>query len=700
MRSAALIGAAILAASCGGHEEAKNPGRSCGVVVWHKPARDDAKVELVAGWEGWVGVHPMARASDGWRAIALNPPPGEQLYAILEDGTWTVDATIGTTAYATVAGVLREVTARDVPQCEVPALAVESASATEVVVKFSASASGDPIDSASVRATIGDQSLPISVDGDRVKVSPTLPVGKHRIAFSARDTAGRDAEGAIATVWNEPGKGSWDWRDAVIYQVVVDRFRDRAGKPLALPSPISARAGGHVDGVRSAIEDGTFASLGVNTLWLSPLYLNPRGEWPGLDGKNYSSYHGYWPIAARALDPAVADEASLDALMSSAHAHGMRVLFDVVPNHVHEQHPYVTAHASWFTQGSEACVCGLAGCDWATHELTCRFATYLPDFDFRDLDASRQVASDVDWWIDRFSGDGVRIDAVPLMPRSEIRRIASTLRKHWDHPGNRTLSLGETFVGAGDQSALRYFLGPSGLDSEFDFPLMWSLRAVLAEKSAPMTALDDAIRKSQQAWDGSGAVMSLIVGNHDVPRFVSVAHGDSGDGWTPAPQPTDVETINRLGVALGAIFALPGAPTIYYGDEIALAGTGDPDQRRTLPGDDALAPAQKVLRDRVRAMGRLRACLPALRRGTYRTLASDAEHLLFARELDGEATVVVVLTRTGGTFAAPLPGISSGSWVDALVGTERSFTATTTFDESSLSVRYYVQGGYPCLTAP
>ncbi|MGZ3476005.1 MAG: hypothetical protein ACXWUG_18705, partial [Polyangiales bacterium] len=134
MRSAALIGAAILAASCGGHEEAKNPGRSCGVVVWHKPARDDAKVELVAGWEGWVGVHPMARASDGWRAIALNPPPGEQLYAILEDGTWTVDATIGTTAYATVAGVLREVTARDVPQCEVPALAVESASATEVVV--------------------------------------------------------------------------------------------------------------------------------------------------------------------------------------------------------------------------------------------------------------------------------------------------------------------------------------------------------------------------------------------------------------------------------------------------------------------------------------------------------------------------------------------------------------------------------------
>jgi glycosidase len=690
MRRAALLLAVLAASSCGTHEEPRIQGRSCGIVVWHKPASDSAKVELVAGWEGFVGVHPMERAGDGWRAIALSPPAGEQVYGILEDGQWVTDQTIGTTAYATVAGVLREVTAREVPHCEVPMLGVESASSSAVVVKFSASASGDPLDPASVSATLGAERLRVSIDGDRVTVSPTLPAGKHRIVFSARDTAGRDAEGTVATVWNEAR--AWDWRDAVIYQVVVDRFRDRAGKPLALPSPFSARAGGHVDGVRSAIEDGTFAALGVNTLWLSPLYLNPKGEWPGLDGKSYSSYHGYWPIAARALHPAVADEASLDALMTAAHVRGMRVLFDVVPNHVHEQHPYVTAHPSWFTRGGEACVCGAPGCDWATHELTCRFATYLPDFDFRDLEASKQVAADVDWWIDRFQGDGVRIDAVPLMPRSEIRRIAATLRKRWDHPGNRTFALGETFVGAGDQSALRYFLGPFGLDSEFDFPLMWSLRAVLAEKSAPMTSLEAAIRESEQAWEGSGAVMSLIVGNHDVARFVSVAHGDSGDGWTPAPQPTDAETIDRLGVALGAIFALPGAPTIYYGDEVALAGAGDPDQRRTLPADDALAPTQTQLRDRVRAMGKARGCLPALRRGTYRTLASDAEHLVFARELDGESTVVVVLTRTAGPFVASLPGIATGIWVDALSGHELPLAATTTFSEPSLSVRYYVQG--------
>jgi glycosidase len=696
MRSSHVAFAAFavlaFASSCTGDETPKNPGRSCGIVVWHKPSRDDAKVELVAGWEGFVGTHPMARAGGGWRAIAMSPPAGEQLYGILEDGRWVTDETVGTTAYVTVAGVLREVTARDVPQCELPALTIESATSSEVSVRFTASASGDAIDPSSVTAKLGTQSLPVAVEGDRITVSSPLGAGKRRIAVSARDRAGKQAEPVTATVWDAP----WDWRDAVIYQVVVDRFRDRSGKPLALPSPISARAGGHVDGVRSAIEDGTFAAMGVNTLWLSPLYLNPKGEWPGLDGRSYSAYHGYWPIAARALDPAVADEASLDALMAAAHSRGMRVLFDVVPNHVHEQHPYVSAHPEWFTKGAEACVCGAPGCDWNTYELTCRFATYLPDLDFRNLDASRQVADDVNWFVDRFSADGVRIDAVPLMPRSEIRRIATTLRKRWDHPGNRTFSLGETFVGAGDQNALRYFLGPFGLDSEFDFPLMWSLRSTLAEESAPMSSLDQTIHASAQAWEGSGAVMSLIVGNHDVPRFVSVAHRDSGDGWTPAPQPTDAETVDRVGVALGAIFALPGAPTVYYGDEVALAGAGDPDQRRTMPSDDTLAPAQKALRDRVRAMGKARACLPALRRGTYRTLAADAEHLVFARELEGESTVLVVLTRKAVNLDATLAGIPVGEWTDAISGESQAIAPTAHFDGRALSVRYLVPKGNAC----
>lgn len=713
MRRAPLVFAmlSVIGGGCGHAKDtsASVESRKCGLTVWHRPASDGARVEVVTGWENWLGAHPTVRTDGGWRVVHLDPPPGEQLYAILEDTTWTTDQNVGTTAFAKIAGVEREVTSVQIADCSVPQLVVEQVTAdgsgaATVKAKFLADGAGDAIDPASARATEGDASFPVTVDQGALTITTALAPGKHRLLLSARDVAGHVAESATATVWIEPKP--WDWRDAVIYQVVVDRFRGRDGKPVAQPSPASARAGGHVDGVRSAIEDGTFAAMGVNTLWLSPLYANPSGTWPGLDGKSYSSYHGYWPIAPRTLEAAQADEASLAALMQAAHARSMRVLFDVVPNHVHEQHPYVNAHVGdgWFDgtrnadgTWSNACVCGLPGCDWATHELTCWFAPYLPDVDYRNLDASRQFADDVAWWIDRWSGDGVRIDAVPMMPRAATRRMAATIRARWDHPGQRTFVLGETFVGAGQQAALRYFLGPYGLDSEFDFPTMWALRSAFADETAPMSSLDEAIRAGLQAWEGSGAVMSLILGNHDVPRFASVADGDGGDGWSPAPQPVDPNVYVRMGLAYGVLFALPGAPTVYYGDEVGLAGVGDPDQRRAYPADDALSAAQKALRDRVRAMGKARACLPALRRGTYRALAADPERLVFARELDGAATVIVVVSRNAAaTLQTPLPGVR-GAWVDVLGGPGRTFDSTrSNFDEPPLSVRWYVPAGTAC----
>src|SRR5207249_4596657 len=101
---------------------------------------------------------------------------------------------------------------------------------------------------------------------------------KHAVTLRVKDTRGRDAEAARATVWIEPRP--FDPRDAVIYQVMVDRFRDKNGNALQDPALASGRAGGHVDGVRAAIESGELAAMGFNTLWLSPLYANPSGTFP------------------------------------------------------------------------------------------------------------------------------------------------------------------------------------------------------------------------------------------------------------------------------------------------------------------------------------------------------------------------------------------------------------------------------------
>ncbi len=549
------------------------PKAPCGLVVWHRPGKPDARVEVRTAWDGWSVSHPMNPAADGWRALELAAPEGEQQYAIVEDSVWKPDGTVGTTAFATVAGVFREVTSVQVLGCASPTLSIEQVSASPtgaVVVKarFLAATGGQPLDSNKVRVTfLDDRPLTATTTSDAstgaITLETSLPPGKHRLHLRGSDRAGRPArdDRAVATVWIEPRP--WDWRDAVLYQVMVDRFRGAGGAPLGAPSPISARAGGSVEGVTAAIESGELAAMGVNTLWLSPLYANAGGMWPGSGTRTYSSYHGYWPTAARALEPSVADERTLEAMMKSAHAHGMRVIFDVVPNHVHQQHPYAGEHPEWFngTRASDGswtdpCVCGYASCPWGEHSLDCWFAPYLPDVDWRDLAAARTVADDVAWWIDRFDGDGVRIDAVPLMPRAATRRIADVIRRRFDHPtvdpngrptaSGRTLVLGEIFTGSEGYDALRHFLGPFGLDSAFEFPLMWSIRAALAERLAPMKSIDETFRAGEAAFEGSGGVMSLILGNHDVARFASVANGDGArDGWNPAPQPTDAGLLSR-----------------------------------------------------------------------------------------------------------------------------------------------------------
>ncbi len=717
----------LVAASCGSEDEASAvPRRTCGLVAWHRPAipvgptKPGARVELRAGWEDFAIAHPMAEAEDGWRALRLAPPPGEQKYVIVDDGELALDPTVPTSAFAKSRAwggppdELREVTLVDVARCDAPTLRIDEArgsatGAATVTATFLAVSTGDGEKLASVRATLGDgRALDATLAPDHGTItlalqSGTLAAGKHRITLRARDVAGRETDAAIATVWIEPKP--WDWRDAVIYQVVVDRFRGRSGEALAAPTPISGRAGGHIEGVQKAIASGELEAMGVNALWLSPLYDNPDTTFPGADGRPYSSYHGYWPRDPRALEPTVADEASLDALVRDAHAHGIRVIFDVVPNHVHDEHPYLKTHPDWFDQSG--CVCGAQSCGPTgapASFLTCWFTPYMPDVDWQSDGAARQFSDDVAWWIDRFDGDGVRIDAVPLMPRAAVRRIADVIRRRWDHGDHRTLVLGEVFTGSDGHDALRWFLGPYGLDSVFDFPVMWALRGALAERAAsvPQDMLDveAVIRASEQTFTDSGGIIARIAGNHDVPRFMSVASGHAGrDGWDPAPQPTDPALYARLGVALGIVFSLPGAPTVYYGDEVGLAGGGDPDSRRVMPSEGELKPPQRDLRSLVRSLGKARGCLGALRRGTLRTLAVDAERLVLAREGGKGDPVIVVATRSSSArLEAPLPGVAKGEWIDVLSGAARTFDPTrSAFEEPSNTIRWYVPRGSACL---
>ncbi len=697
------MGAAGVVSACSSDEAKPAPGaRICGLRVWHKPASREAHVEIVGDWNGWKrpGLFPDVR-EDGWTVTEIGAVAGEHTYAIIEDGTWLADRNTPLTAYHDG----HEVALAVVEDCARPKLRVDGVDATAdgqatVRASFVRATSGVAIDLTSIEAIAADGTRLTVASSDAsagtIALSATgLSRGKHTFSVRARDRDGRAADTTIATVWIEPSK--WDPRDAIVYQVVLDRFRNEAGA-LEAPARPSERAGGTLAGLRRAIEAGEIEALGVNTLWLSPLYLNPQGEFPGTDGRSYTSYHGYWPIASRALDPRVTSEEELDRFIHTAHERSIRVLFDVVPNHVHEQHPWVSEHPDWFKKD---CTCGQAECAWATHIKTCWFAPYLPDFDWTNLDVARAVTDDVMWWFDRWDADGLRIDAVPMMPRGATRRIVHAVRSRYEHPGSIPYILGENFTGPGGYQTLRYDLGPFGLDGSFHFPLMWTLRAAIGEESAPMAEIDTSFRAGEQAWDGAGAVMGMMIDNHDVARFASVSAGSAaGDSWTPAPQPLDPTVYAKQGVALATVLTLPGAPVLYYGDEVGLAGRNDPDSRRVMPSEDALIPAQKSTRELVRKVGRARACLDAMRRGALRTLAAEAERFVFARQSgdDARGAAIVALSRRPALAAeVRLPETAPRTMIDVVTG-QRVDVRNGSFPipADTFGVHVFVDADGPC----
>ncbi|MDQ1630670.1 MAG: alpha-glucosidase, partial [Frankiaceae bacterium] len=119
----------------------------------------------------------------------------------------------------------------------------------------------------------------------------------------------------------QPAQRPW-WRDAVVYQVYVRSFADTNGDGV-----------GDLTGVRMHLP--YLASLGVDALWLTPFYVSPMAD------------HGYDVADPRDVDPLFGNLADYDALIAEAHALGLRVVNDTVPNHTSDRHPwFVEALAS------------------------------------------------------------------------------------------------------------------------------------------------------------------------------------------------------------------------------------------------------------------------------------------------------------------------------------------------------------------
>lgn len=653
----ALVAALSLAAC--GESDAPPPG-TCPAVLWAIPHRDGNTPAIAGEWDDWTPRSMRPHVERPWFVAELALPPGEYGYAVVQEGELELDRWNGLGGFREPDGA--EVSWLVVDDCLHARLRPTDEPLT---LRYEAP---HPATLPDVDVDV-DADVDVDVDGDRITVDPTgLPRGRHVLEVTASDPSGASATHELI-VWRDPVAERIE--DAIVYQVVIDRFRADDGEPLAPPSDPGARAGGTLAGVRAELEQGTFAALGVSTLWLSPVYTNPDGARPGRDDDHlYSSYHGYWPVDSRGVDARIGGEAELDALVASAHAQGIRVLLDLVPNHYDETNPRVAAHASeaWFNERDPPCICGAPDCPWASAIETCWFTPYLPDVRLQQRDALAVAIDDALWWQSRFGIDGFRVDAVPMMPRAATRRIFHALRER-GAARHDVLLLGEVFTGAGEGGVadLRYHLGPDGLDGAFDFPTMWALRDALAG-GAGFEALLAVLRAEDEALAGSGSTLARMLGNHDTTRIASALAGDDdGDPWRdPPPQSDDPELFARLRLAFAAVLTLPGVPVLYYGDELGLAGGRDPDSRRVMPAPELLAPSQAQLLVDVQRLGRLRRCMPALRRGQWNVLGATDDLFAYARELD-DVSAIVLLSRAAVPKAVTIPGAARpGRYVDAL----------------------------------
>lgn len=642
----AAVFVALIYQGCADEESDLIEQRSCSYDFYYEPEGRPKSVAVIGDFNGWQPWELSPAKPSGFRGSFIIGT-GRHAYRFLVDGKEVLDPTNPLTIFGRDGVEHSALVQKD---CTRPTWRVQSAEVVDaqmrLVVEFVASASTRlPLDYQTFVAMIDGHQLtesfvtpPVDDSGVFTIKSQELPKGKHRLQISAKDAGGVETSPFTLPFWVEDK--AFDWSKALVYQVITDRFR-RGGEQLDTSAGITFRNGGNWAGITEAIKDKTFAKLGVNAIWISPAIKNVEGEWPGFDDRVYQAYHGYWPISQREIEPKFGDKRDLHQLISTAHQNGIRVILDVVPNHVHINHPWFSQHRrDWFNHPNIDCVCGRE-CSWGADIEHCWFTDYLADLNWKNAEVLDAVLTDIAWWIHEFDLDGLRVDAVPMMPRLVTRHLRDLTNRLFPAEAPHFYLVGETFTGSMGRDQIRWYLGPYGLSGQFDFPLMWALRSVIGQGHGSMTSLLDELDEGTKAWAGSGAVMSHMIGNHDVARFITVATGDESN--PDAPQPSNPEPYKLTALAQIFVLTQPGIPVLYQGDEIGLAGGGDPDNRRPMPA--VLTANQQSVLDQVRVVGRLRTDTDAFTAGKRSDLIRSDDHLVY--RMDGvQDFAIVALNRS------------------------------------------------------
>jgi alpha-amylase len=423
-------------------------------------------------------------------------------------------------------------------------------------------------------------------------------------------------------------------KDAVVYHLWVAAFRDSDGDGI-----------GDLRGIIQSLD--TLRELGVNTLWLSPFFMS---------ASSVRNLHGYDVIDHDRVDPRLGTDADVDELIRAAHARGLRLIFDFVPNHLSTRHPWfiesrdpLSPKRDWFIWRDEPPPGPWTGFndrhDWHPLDGAYYYGIFwsgMPDVNHRNPDVRLALARAARHWLNR-GFDGIRMDAVRYL--YENLEGTGVKADQEDQP--------ETF--AWFEAWRREVMDPYTAEgcAKFMVAENWtndrqSLLAYLRHEDRPVfqmtlnfpllrafSELNAAIAHDLWAWDATlpaGAWLGNFTSNHDL------AADRPGTLFAGQPQ--------RLRAQTAWLLLGPGTPFIYYGNEIGQQQgpqRGDTRHRQPLDWDEVAR--QRDDPDSIwhwhRRLINLRHDQASIRRGKARFLETDAgdDLLVFWREADGDTTL-------------------------------------------------------------
>jgi alpha-glucosidase len=379
-------------------------------------------------------------------------------------------------------------------------------------------------------------------------------------------------------------KRSW-WKDAVVYQIYIRSFADGNGDGI-----------GDIDGIRSRLP--YLADLGVDAIWITPFYRSPMHD------------HGYDVADYCDIDPMFGNLDDVDKLLVDAHAAGLKVIVDIVPNHTSNEHEWFvdalssrdSAKRDWYIFRDPAPVGGppnnwlsvFGGPAWSLDETSGQYYLHLfdssqPDLNWRNPAVQEAFHDVLRFWFDR-GVDGFRIDVAhglykdaqlrdnvtpaKVAPGTEhLHGIGS--RNCWDQPEtldvwrewrriadsyDDRMFVGEVFLF--DMERVSAYVGEDVLHQSFNF--------LVASMAFDPAAIAKTVQRSLTLFNRDGTAPTWVLSNHDLVRHAT-RYGGGAVG-------------ERRGRAMTAfLLGLPGSPYLYQGEELGLEQSEVPEAARQDP---------------------------------------------------------------------------------------------------------------------